>query len=49
MNKKKLVYYVENYYYGGLEKFVKDLLAHPPVDDCEIIVYCNAYNRRFIE
>ncbi len=48
MAKKRLAYYIENYDYGGLEKFVMDLLAGPVIDDYEVTFYCNSANIRFI-
>ena len=49
MNKKRLAYYVENYYYVGLERFVKDLLLSTDFKEYEVIIYSNAYNCRFIK
>ena len=48
MAKKRLAYYIENYDYGGLEKFVMDLLAGPVADDYEVTLYSNSANVRFI-
>ncbi len=49
MAKKRLAYYIENYDYGGLEKFVMDLLAGSVTDDYEVTFYCNSANIRFID
>ena len=48
MYKKKLSYYIENYGYGGLEKFVKDCLANAIASNYEVTFYCNASNVMFI-
>lgn len=45
---QRLAYYIENYEYGGLERFVKDVLLNIDMEDHEIILYCNSYNYRFL-